>query len=133
MREKKKNKKNDKKKGKVRIIAGVMTREQDSDSTLSPGGRGQRVEMSPPQEPNKWGDIRNPLCSEYVPRTVTSHQEIVCSFCRVAMHSHKDCPVMHQYIREQADALAWKRLVQYHQLQAWADPRGRRPKDRLFR
>ena len=42
MREKKKNKKNDKKKGKVRIIAGVMTREQDSDSTLSPRGRGQK-------------------------------------------------------------------------------------------
>ena len=48
MREKKKNKKNDKKKGKVRIIAGVMTREQDSDSTLSPGGRRQNIGMPPP-------------------------------------------------------------------------------------
>ena len=27
---------------------------------------------------------------------------------------------MHQYIREQADALAQKRLEEYHQLQAWA-------------
>ena len=38
IREKKKNKRNSKKKGKVRIIAGVMTREQDSDSTLPPEG-----------------------------------------------------------------------------------------------
>ena len=48
-----------------------------------------------------------------------SPQEIVCSFCGVATPSHKDCPVMHQYIREQADALAQKRLEEYHQLQAW--------------
>ena len=41
-----------------------------------------------------------------------SPQEVVCSFCGVAKHSHKDCPVMHQYIREQVDALA--------QMQAWA-------------
>ena len=34
-RETKKNKKN-KKGGKVKIIAGIMTREQESDSTLSP-------------------------------------------------------------------------------------------------
>ena len=49
-----------------------------------------------------------------------SPQEAICSFCGVAMHSHKDCLVMHQYIREQADALAQKRLGEYHQLQAWA-------------
>ena len=119
MREKKKNKKNDKNKGKVKIIASVMTREQDSDSTLSPEGRGQRLETSPPQQPNEWGDIRDPSHSEYVSRTVMSPWEIVCSFCGVAMHSHKDCLVMHQYIREQADALAWKRLEEYHHLQEW--------------
>ena len=34
-REAKKNKKN-KKRGKVKIVAGIMTREQGSDSTLSP-------------------------------------------------------------------------------------------------
>ena len=34
-REAKKNKKN-KKRGKVKIVAGIMTREQESDSTLSP-------------------------------------------------------------------------------------------------
>ena len=35
-REKRKNRKNNKKKGKVKIVAGIMTREQESDSTLSP-------------------------------------------------------------------------------------------------
>ena len=64
--------------------------------------------------------MRDPLHSEYVPRSVMSPWEIVCSFCGVAMHGHKDCPVMHQYIREQADALAQKRLEEYHHLQEWA-------------
>ena len=32
----KKNKKNNKKRVKVKIVAGIMTREQESDSTLSP-------------------------------------------------------------------------------------------------
>ena len=67
---KKKNKKNYKKKGKVRIIAGVMMREQDSDSTLSPGGRGQKTGMSPPQQPNRWGDTRDHSHSEYFPKAI---------------------------------------------------------------
>ena len=59
MREKKKNKKNNKKKGKFKIIVGVMTREQDSDSSVSPGGRGQKTGMPSPQQPNRWGDLRD--------------------------------------------------------------------------
>ena len=114
MREKKKNKKNDKKKGKVRIIVGVMMREQDSDSTVSPGGRGQKTGMPPPQQPNRRGDTRDHSHGEHFPKAMMSPQEAICSFCGVAMHSHKD-----QYIREQADALAQKRLEEYHQLQAW--------------
>ena len=47
-------------------------------------------------------------------------REAICSFCGVVTHSHRDCPVMHQYIREHADALARKRLEEYHQLQVWA-------------
>ena len=43
-REKRKNRKNNKKKGKVKIIAGIMTREQESDSTLSPGKEEEGVE-----------------------------------------------------------------------------------------
>ena len=35
-REKRKNRENSKKRGKVKIVAGIMTREQESDSTLSP-------------------------------------------------------------------------------------------------
>ena len=35
-KEKRKNKKISKKRGKVKIVAGIMTREQESDSTLSP-------------------------------------------------------------------------------------------------
>ena len=34
----------------------------------------------------------------------------MCSFCGVNTHDYRDCPVMHQYIREQADALAQRRL-----------------------
>ena len=48
MREKKKNRRNNKKRGKVKIIAGVMTREQDSDSTLLPKGREREVEILSP-------------------------------------------------------------------------------------
>ena len=55
MREKKKNKKNDKKKGKVRIIAGVMTREQDSDYSLSPGGGDKRQKCLPLNNPTSGG------------------------------------------------------------------------------
>ena len=120
MREKKKNKKNDKKKGKVRIIAGVMTREEDSDSTVSPGGGDKRQECLPLNNPTGGGDTRDHSHGEHFPKTMMSPQEAICSFCGVAMHSHKDCPVMHQYIREQADALVQKRLEEYHQLQVWA-------------
>ena len=41
-REMKKNKKNNKKRRKVKIVAGIMTREQESDSILSPGKGGGR-------------------------------------------------------------------------------------------
>ena len=48
-------------------------------------------------------------------------KEPVCSFCGIGTHSYKDCPVMHQYIREQADALAQKRMGEYQQMQEWAN------------
>ena len=50
-----------------------------------------------------------------------SLQEIVCSFCGIATHGHRDCPLLHQHIREQADALAEIRLSEYRQLQGWVD------------
>ena len=55
MREKKKNKKNNKKKGKFKIIVGVMTREQDSDSSVSPGGGDKRQECPPLNNPTGGG------------------------------------------------------------------------------
>ena len=38
----------------------------------------------------------------------------MCSFCGGNTHDYRDCPVMHQYIREQADALAQRRMGEYH-------------------
>ena len=48
-REARKNKKNTKKRGKVKIVAGIMTREQESDSTLSPEKEEGGVETPSPQ------------------------------------------------------------------------------------
>ena len=47
-REMRKNKKN-KKRGKVKIVAGIMTREQESDSILSPEKEEGGVETPSPQ------------------------------------------------------------------------------------
>ena len=41
----------------------------------------------------------------------------MCSFCGVNTHDYRNCPVMHQYIREQA--LAQRRLEKYPQPQEW--------------
>ena len=60
IREMKKNKQNSKKKGKVRIIAGVMTREQDSDSTLPPEGEERRIGMSTPRSMGQGVNILSP-------------------------------------------------------------------------
>ena len=46
-REMRKNKKNNKKRGKVEIVAGIMTREQESDSTLAPEKEEGGVETLP--------------------------------------------------------------------------------------
>ena len=127
MREKKKNKQNNKKKGKVRIIAGVMTREQDSDSTLSPEGREREMRVSSPrgmgEEMNTLGSHRGELLIQ----PTVPPQETVCSFCGVTTHGHRDCPVFHQYIREQVDALAEIRLNEYRQLQGWASYESPKP------
>ena len=118
-REKKQNKRNNKKKGKVRIIAGVMTKEQDSDSTLPTKGKERDMGVL---SPRGMGEGMNTLSLHHdepqIQPTVPP-QETVCSFCGVTTHGHRDCPVLHQYIREQADALAEIRLNEYQQLQGW--------------
>ena len=97
-----------------------MTREQDSDSTLPPEGEKRRLEIPSAHWSGERGDMLDPQHGECVQRPVISPREVVCSFCGVATHGHKDCLVMHQYIREQADALTQRRLEEYHQLQEWA-------------
>ena len=113
MRERKKNKRDSKKKGKVKIVASVMTREQDSDSTLPPEGEERKMGVPSPHRLGGEMNILSPRHSELSP------QEVVCSFCGVITHGHRDCPILHQYIREQADALAERRLNEYRQLQGW--------------
>ena len=56
VREARKNKKN-KKGGKVKIVAGIMTREQESDSTSSPEKEEGRVEAPSPQKIGRMAEI----------------------------------------------------------------------------
>ena len=113
MREKKKNKKNNRKKGRVKIVAGVMTREQESDSTLLSEERGREGEMLSPQRMRGQENLEGLYSREVPKQPVTPPRETVCSFCGVTTHGHRDCPSLHQYIRQQADALAEIRLNEY--------------------
>ena len=119
VREKRKNKKNNKKRGKVKIVAGIMMREQESDSTLPPEKEEGGVEIPSPQRLEGRQGYRNALHGGYVPQSVIASKEKMCSFCGVNTHGYRDCPVMHQYIREQADALAQRRLEEYQHLREW--------------
>ena len=62
---------------------------------------------------------QHPLHGGYVPQPVIAPREVMCSFCGANTHDYRDCPVMHQYIREQADALAQRRLEEYQQPREW--------------
>ena len=112
-REKRKNRENSKKRGKVKIVAGIMTREQESDSTLSPEKEEGGVETPSPQRLEGRRGYQPPLHSRYAPSSMVTRREVMCSFCGVNTHDYRDCPVMQQYIREQADALAQRRLGEY--------------------
>ena len=118
-REKRKNKKNNKKRGKVKIVAGIMTREQESDSTPSPERGEGGIETPSPQRLEGRRGYQHLLHGGYVPQPMITPREVMCSFCGVNTHGYRDCPVMHQYIREQADALAQRRLEEYQQPQEW--------------
>ena len=63
VRERKKNKRNNRKKGRVKIVAGVMTREQDSDSTILSKGRGREGEMVSPQRMGGQESLKQPVVS----------------------------------------------------------------------
>ena len=100
-REMKKNKKNNKKGGKVKIVAGIMTREQESDSTLSPEKEEGGVETPSPQRLDGRQGYQRPLHGGYLSQPVVTPKEVMCSFCGGNTHDYRDCPMMHQYIREQ--------------------------------
>ena len=97
-----------------------MTREQESDSTLPPEKEERDTSRVSPWRLGRGENKLNPPFGRYVLHLMTPPKEPVCSFCRISTHGYKDCPVMHQYIREQADALAQKRLSEYQQMQEWA-------------
>ena len=86
-RETKKNKKN-KKRGKVKIVAGIMTREQESDSTLSPEKEEGGVETSfPPRLQGRRG-YKPPSHGGYVSQPVIIPTEVMCSFCGGNTHEY---------------------------------------------
>ena len=118
VREARKNKKN-KRGGKVKIVAGIMTREQESDSTSSPEKEEGGVEPPTPQRLEGRRGYQRPLHGGYVSQPVTTPEEMMCSFCGGNTHEYRHCPTMHQYIREQADALAQRRMGEYQQSREW--------------
>ena len=96
-----------------------MTRGQESDSTLSPEKEEGGVETPSPQRLDGRQGYQRPLHGGYLSQPVTTPKEVMCSFCGGNTHDYRDCPMMHQYIREQADALAQRRLKEYQQPQEW--------------
>ena len=70
-----------------------------------------------PYRPEERRDALYSPGGKNVSRMVPTPREMVCSFCGVATHSYKECPVLHQYIREQANELAQRRLGEYQQVQ----------------
>ena len=110
VRETRKNKKN-KKRRKVKIVAGIMTREQEKEE----GGVGTQT----PRKMDGRREYQHPLHGGYLPQSVTTPEEMMCSFCGGNTHDYRDCPIMHQYIREQADALAQRRMGEYRQPREW--------------
>ena len=64
-------------------------------------------------------EYQRPLHGGYLSQPVTTPEEVMCSFCGGNTHDYRDCPTMHQYIREQADALAQRRMGEYQQPREW--------------
>ena len=90
-----------------------MTRDQESDSTLSPEREEGGIETPSPQRAEGRRGYQHPLHGGYVTQPVITPKEVMCSFCGGNTHDYRDCPVMQQYIREQADALAQRRMGEY--------------------
>ena len=96
-----------------------MTREQESDSTLSPEKEEGGVETLSPQKLDGRRGYQHLLHGGYLSQPVMAPEEVMCSFCGGNTHDYRDCPTMHQYIREQADAWAQRRMGEYQQPREW--------------
>ena len=96
-----------------------MTREQESDSTLSPEKEEGGVETPSPQRLEGRQGYQHPLHGGYVSQPVITPKGLMYSFCGGNTHDYRDCPMMHQYIREQADTLAQRRLGEYQHPWEW--------------
>ena len=82
-KEREKNKINKERgKAKVKIVSGILTRQKERDE----------IHLSPSETFNP------PLISPLI--------GLACSFCGNNTHGHAKCPVLHQYIRQQANELA---------------------------
>ena len=73
------------------------------------------METPSPQLLDRRQGYQRPLDGGYLSQPVIAPEEVMCSFCRGNTHDYRDCPKTHQYIREQADALAQRRLREYQQ------------------
>ena len=71
-----------------------MTREQESDSTLSPEKEEGGIETPSPQRLEGRRGYQCPSRGGYAPQLVTALKEVMCSFCGVNTHDYRDCPVM---------------------------------------
>ena len=93
-----------------------MTREEESDSTQSHEKEEGGIGTPSPQRLEGRRGYQHPLLDGYVPQPRIASKGVMCSFCGVNTPDYRDCPVMHQYIREQADALpkgGWKNTNTY--------------------
>ena len=75
-------------KAKVKIVSGILTRQKE------------RGEDTPSETFN--------------PSLIDPLLDLACSFCGNNTHGHAKCPVLHQYIRQQADELAAARASGYY-------------------
>ena len=96
-----------------------MTREQDSDSTLPSEREEREIKTPSPHRPGERRDVLSPQGGENISKLTSPSPELICSFCGVVTHDYKNYPVLHQYIREQADALAQRRFGGYQQIPGW--------------
>ena len=77
-----------------------MTREQESDSTLSPEKEERGMVIASPRRMGEEENNLNPPYSGSITHLAMSPRGTICSFCGISTNGYRDCPIMHQYIRE---------------------------------